>query len=359
MSAQESQPRLGTEEYYSRNFQRITHALLQDRRNRGLPVSSSHAEPHLNGTADLIPIIGAAYGFSERENILGRLTGQLHDIERSSGEGSGGVEKSHSATVANLIMIRLDEKGLLQTGFVDRVSVMHAINDQGKPPDYFEDPNRREEIPTNLRDRLHAVLYIADGLQKLGAPLVARRSAYVGGERRGVKPNGEAGDLNGVMYGGKQVSAIQAVLLESAVRLGWRNVEELYPKRFADFIEPAFEIQRDWIAGLLTSQGLDMARWVELVWNSRDSNGRNIFDLAKKSVKTPPSTPQEVLSVLFERGRLNDERIDNARNNGDLMVSAVEAVEYFSASWQNPDQAKVIEGWNPQGEHAKMWKKGM
>lgn len=340
-------------------FRDLTHQHLQARRDAGLPVSSSHAEGHLNATADLVSILGGAYGFTEKETLDGRFAAQHHDDERSSTEGSGGVEERASARIAISLLRDLGAQGVFSTDFTERMATAHAIVNHGTPPDFFEDPQRREEIPESLSDRLHAVLYIADGLQKLGAPLVARRSAYVGGERRGVKPSGEAGDLHDVMYDGKPITAIQAVLLESAVRLGWRNVEELYPRRFAEFIEPAFEIQRDWVVGLLASQGMDMKAWVTMVWNSRDSSGRNIFDLAKKNVKTPPATAEEVLSVLNERGRLTDERIEQARRDDDLMGSAVEAVDYFSASWQEPDQAQVIRDWNPQGERAKMWKEGM
>src|SRR3989338_5092129 len=96
---------------YPRLFSRLTHHYLQERREAGLPVSSAHSEAHLRGVSDLVPAIGQAYGFSQREILLGRFAGQFHDIVRSGREDLGNRDELESAAKAEEVLTELNEHG--------------------------------------------------------------------------------------------------------------------------------------------------------------------------------------------------------------------------------------------------------
>jgi len=335
---------------YSRYFRALSHQRLDERRAEGLPVSSAHSEAHLNGVGDLVPLIGQAYGFSDKEIMLGRFAGQFHDIVRSGREDLGDQDERESSDKAQSILLDLDSNGLFHTTLTERESISYAILNHGTPPAFFKDPDTRETTPADLKDRLQTMLYISDGLQKLGAPLIHRRSAFVGGERR------EEGDLKDMRYHGEPISAIDAILLESAVRLGWKNVEGLYPQTVRPFIEPAFAIQREWVYGLLAGNGIFIDKWVDMLWNTRNSKGQNIFELSK--LGNPPKDLLEIETVLAEKGKITDVEIEDAIMHPDLMISANEAAIYFSSRYKD-DSNKTIKEWNPRGEAARKWKKGM
>lgn len=338
---------------YARYFRSLSHQYLEQRRREGKPVDSSHSEYHLNADADLIPVIGAVYGFSDREVVLGRFAAQFHDIVRSGREDLGLQDEMDSARISTAILVDLNQKGDFLTSEEEREAVEFAILNHSKKPAFFSDPETREDTPQTLKDRLHTVLYVADALQKLGAPLIMRRSAFVGGKRR------ETGDLKEVTIDGRPIDAVDAVLLESAVRLGWKNVEEDYPNRLRAYIQPAFSIQRDWVGALLASRNLDVRMWANLIWNARNGNGQNILEFTSDTAANPPKSIEEIIEILVNRGKITDGKVAELSLHRDLVESSVEAVEYFSTNWQNPDQSAVIQDWNPVGEFAKMWKKGM
>lgn len=336
-----------------RYFRGLSHQYLEQRRREGKPVDSSHSESHLNADADLIPVIGAAYEFSDREVLLGRFAAQFHDIVRSGREDLGLQDEIDSAATSVAVLVDIDQKGIFHTNQEEREAMEYAVLNHGKPPAFFEDPSTREDTPESLKDRLHAVLYVADALQKLGAPLINRRSAFVGGKRL------TEGDLKDVVIEGKRIDPIDAVLLESAVRLGWKNVEDLYPRKLHRHIQPAFAIQRQWVSALLVSRGLDMTGWASLLWNARNGKGQNIFEFTSDTASSPPSSIEAIVEVLTNRGKMIDQGITEAASDPDLVLSSVEAVEYFSAHYKEPDPENTIKNWLPEGQRARIWKKGM
>lgn len=339
---------------YTRLFQGLTHRMLQERRDAGIAVSSSHSEPHLNGVANLVENLAPAYGLNEREILLGRIVGQTHDIDRSISESVGNEDEVRSAEDTDRELVKWNEEKIFRTTPEEREAISYAIINHSLTPEHFKDPATRDTVPEGLGRRIGDIIYVADGLQKLGAPLIHRRSGFVGGERRESKE----GDLKDMQYQGQPIDAVQAVLLESAVRLGWKNREDVYPERFRSYIEPAFAIQRDWVSGLLADRGMDMAAWVDMLWNSRTAEGMNIFELTASKLDDPPTSPVNVWYVIHNIGRMTQERIDKAGNDPDLMASATEAVLYFSERW-NQDQVEAIKNWKPNGQRAKMWQKGM
>lgn len=344
------QPLARKPEVYARYFQILTHRHLQERRDAGLPVSSAHGENHLRGVSSLIPAIGEAYGFSEKEIVLGRFVAQFHDIVRSGREDLGLQDETESAQKAQEVLDQIDKKGSFLVSTEEREAISFAIINHGKTPSHFKDPLTREGTPVDLKDRLHTMVYVADGLQKLGAPLIHRRSAFVGGERR------LEGDLKDMRYEGREIDAIDAILLESAVRLGWKNVEGMYPVRLRRFIQPAFEIQREWVTGLLVVKRMDVGDWAEVLWNTRNSDGKNIFELSK--LPDVPKSMDDIIDRLEAAGKITEFEIMDALNDPDLVASSVEAAVYFSQGYQD-DSAELVKAWAPEGEYAKMWKKGM
>lgn len=335
---------------YARLFSRLTQYYLQERRDAGLPVSSAHSEAHLRGVSDLVPAIGKAYGFSEREVLLGRFAGQFHDIVRSGREDLGTQDEEESASKSEAVLSELNERGQFLTTPEEREAVSFAILNHGKPPAFFKDPERREETPQALKDKIHTMLYVSDGLQKLGVPLIHRRSSFVGGERR------IEGDLKDMQYQGSTLSAIGAILLESAVRLGWKNVEGLYPQKVRPFIEPAFAIQRRWVSALLANKAWSMYEWASRLLNTRNGNGQNLFELSK--IQNPPGTIQEIIDKLVQVGRVSNDSILAAQSDLDLVLSSVEAASYFAQRYKE-DPVDAIRDWSPTGEIAKAWKKAM
>jgi uncharacterized protein with NAD-binding domain and iron-sulfur cluster len=155
---------------------------------------------------------------------------------------------------------------------------------------------------------------------------------------------------------GEPIDAIDAILLESAVRLGWKNTEGAYPRRLRPFIQPAFAIQREWVAGLLVHKRMDTGDWAEMLWDTRNSTGQNIFELAR--LEELPESPDDIYDRLDEVGRIDELVVFEAMQDPDLVTSSVEAALYFSAHYKD-DPVAAIKAWNPEGEHAKMWKKGM
>jgi hypothetical protein len=337
-------------EVYARYFGRLSHRHLEARRKAGEQVSSAHSETHLNGVSSLIPAIGEAYGFSQREVVLGRFAAQFHDIVRTGREDQDKREVTESAMKAHAVLDELERCGTFATTFDEKAAVDFAILNHGRTPTIFRNPDTREVVPSELHDRLHVMLYISDGLQKLGVPLIHRRSAYVGGERL------SEGDLKDVTYEGRKIDAVEAIVLESAVRLGWKNAEDDYPERVKPFIQPAFATQREWVTGLLAARRLDVARWADMLWNARDEQGRNVFEIPNLS--NAPKSQQEIIDVLNTKGKISDDAIAQAREDGDLMYSSVEAALHFSNRYKGSPRL-AIEEWNPRGERAKIWKKGM
>ena len=335
---------------HTRNFRTLAHNYLMERRKAGFSVSPTHSEHHLNATADLVEIIGKIYGFTKREIILGKFAGQFHDIVRDPREDLEGRNERSSADISVAVLAELSDKGQFSTIEEERKAVEYAVLHHGDPPSFFEDPKIREQTPDKLKDKIHTLLYVADGLQRLGASLIQRRSAFVGGERR------LEGDLRDMRFRDKKIDAVDAILLESAVRLGWKDVEDNYPDRLESFIKPAFKIQRYWVAGLLASRGLTLYTWADMLWETRNEKRMNIFELSK--LPDLPRSTNEIEKILKNKGKMTMELIKEVNQNHDLMHSSMEAALYFS-SYYKRDSQKAIKAWHPTEEYARLWKKEM
>lgn len=346
-------------EVYDRYAGIMVHRVLQKRRaTPGESVSETHSENHLRGVSELSKVIAEEYGLPQREVVLVQIPSRFHDSERSGREDLGLQDEQASVDQLNRFLDHAEMRGKFSVSLDEREAMGFATLYHGKTPAHFKDPLTKEDTPVELKDRLHTVLYVADALQKLGFPLIYRRSAFVGGERIGVNKEGKRGDMIDMTHQGVPIDPVSAVLLESAVRLGWKNSEGDYPKRLARFIQEPFRIQREWVTGLLAARGLTLATWSEMLMSTFAPKGENVFQLAKSNLDNVPATVQEVEEILLARSGITPEMIQEASFDPDLMSSSVEAVEYFSGRFLE-DTGKVIREWNPQGEHAKMWKKGM
>ena len=342
-----------------RHFAHLSHLQLKARRRAGEIVDSAHAEWHLKRVAAWADPIGEAYGFPPRVVELAKIAALFHDVFRSPRQDLGLKDEEASAQRAVHLLEHPKMQKLFVTTDEERKAVSYAIIHHGETPTLLKNTATRNDIPETLADKLHVVLYISDGLEKLGEPLIMRRSAFVGGKRL------SEGDLKEVTYtgtnarlrqSGGKLDPIKAILLESAIRIGWKNVEDVYPEQVRPHVEPAYATQRDWVAGLLAAEGLTVEAWVDMVMNTINTRGQNSFQFS--GINPPPASVQEVVSILKGRGGMTDEIIQRAAQDTDLVTSSVEAASHFSSQYdKSPEEA--LEKWKPRRRLAKAWKNSL
>lgn len=300
------------------------------------PADAAHDKWHLRVVAGDVPAIAQKFNVASSDVPLIQISALGHDLVRSKGMGNELNDEEASASIVVRFLEEANQKGLFPTTPEQREAASFAIIHHGEPP---------VKNPSTLAEKAHAVLYTADGMQKLGESLIKRRSEHVGGTRR------IEGDLQDFA-----VSAEQAVLMETAVRIGWITTQESFPDHVKDIIAEKYEMQREWIYGILAAQGYTMQTWAEMVYNTRNSVGKNIFEITNKIKQDQlPKSADEIRQKLEIVGGMNNEGIQQAAKNPDLMQSSIEAVDYFSSHYKD-DSRQTTENWHPQGNMAKKWK---
>ncbi len=305
-------------------------------------VSEAHGITHLKTTAKMTELGGMLYGFSYQEYLLAYGAGIGHDWERSPSEDPTERNELASARKLTGLMVRLNQRGLFSTTNEERDEVGFAVENHGETPGFFLDPATRDETPSELGDRIHASLFIADKIEANGARVIARRASFVAGDRL----NNPQGDWQKFGYRPDKDEAL-VVAIESMLRLGVINPQYIYPEKIRKIIDPLYEVQREFVRGVFKARGLQISDIAELLLDRKRDDGKNMLQVRKLGA---PSDPHELAAFLSERTGVSDASI--GATSRDVADSALEAVRDFS---QTPDLDGLIETWKPRGRAAKRW----
>src|SRR3990167_6767855 len=142
-------------------------------------VSEAHSPTHLKTTARMTELGGMLYGFSRQEYLLGYMVGIGHDWKRSPNEDPTEKDELASARKVRDLLERMDQRGIFSNTYEERDGAAFAVENHGRAPDFFLNPETRDEVPTELGDRLHAALFIADKIEANGARLLLEGQALL------------------------------------------------------------------------------------------------------------------------------------------------------------------------------------
>ncbi|MBI4097502.1 MAG: hypothetical protein HY426_00505 [Candidatus Levybacteria bacterium] len=317
-------------------------------RQYGEKVSEAHSTTHLKTTARLTELGGILYGFSTQEALLAHFAGLFHDLARSPNEGFSLNDREFSAKRAREVLVLMDMRGLFRTTPEERAAVGFAIENHGEAPAFFIDPDTRDKTPKDLKDRIHAVLFIADKIEANGARVIARRSSFVAGDRL----HNPEGDLQSFGFRPDRDEAL-AVVQESMIRLGITNPQHIYPQAIRSIVDPLYDVQREFVRGIFSAKGIRVSDIAKLFLDRKRTDGKNMLDSRELSA---PQDQGELTKFLEERAGISDE--DIAATAEDVANSAIEAILYFSRGYR-VDMDDLINSWMPRGEAAERWRAQM
>ena len=338
-------------EFVGNNYRNV--ALLgrfgvDHRRRSGFVVSEAHSIPHLRNTTDLTQLVGDIYGFNSREKFLAYISGWFHDLVRSPSEDSKIKDDEASAHEALRILGEAERRGVIETSPEEQEAINFAITNHGKYPEWFNDPEKRNNPPEELRDKLWLALFVADKMEANGVRVIARRSSFVAGDRL----KSEKGDWRQFGFEPDRDEGL-VVAIESLLRLSFINPEGVYPEILQPLVHPLYEVQRDFVAGVCKALDLTVEKLAYLILDIKNEKRENILDVRKIEA---PKVSHELARVIRERSGISDAIIESATD--DQVHSAYETVMYFSEHYMN-DLDKLVLNWFPQNEMSKAWKKEM
>lgn len=311
----------------------------------GGEVSEAHSPTHLRNTARLTQLGGILYGFSPQELLLAYFAGDFHDLIRSPNEDSAIKDDEASARRAVAELILMSDRGLFDTSPEERRAVEFAIANHGKPPAFFLDSETRDQIPQDLKDRIHAALFIADKIEANGARVIARRCSFVAGNRL----HDPDGDLQKFGFRPDRDEAL-VVAVESLLRLGITNPQHIYPEKIRRIVDPLYKVQREFVRGIFSAKGIRISDMAKLLLDRKGPDGKNMLDMRELSA---PQDQGELAKFLEDRTGISDE--DIAATAEDVANSAIEAVLYFSRDYK-ADMDGLIKSWMPRGGAAEKWR---
>lgn len=307
-----------------------------------LEVTEAHSALHLRKVAELTQKIGEIYGLTQREKELAYAAGWFHDIIRSpSGPGVG--DEGTSAKETRRI---LEGAGLITRE--EGAAITYAIEKHGHYPKWLTDPETREKFPEALAEKVRFVLFVADKMEQNGVRAIARRCSFAAGDRL----RDEKGDWRTFEFEPDKDEGL-VVAITSVYRLALINPEEIYPLRLHSLVHPLYEVQREFVRGVLRGFDLKIKDIVHLLLEKKDEKGRNI--LQTMEIKAPLD-PKESIELITSRIKITDEEI--ASVSDDLASSAIETVDYFSSHYRE-DFRQLVMGWRPTGKKAWEWQKAM
>lgn len=311
-------------------------------------IYSGHDESHLRSVAQLTELAGLAAGYCLRDIELSRIAGWFHDFERSMNETNSKSDESLSAKAATEFSKQIHTTELYYTTSDEREAIEYAILKAGRPPECF---TKKPDLNLwTLPERIPAALFVADKMEANGVWVIARRSQFVAGARL------RAEDADLPKYGlqpGRDEN--KAVLLEGAVRIAFINPEGVYPPIFKPLTSKMYNLQRDFLHGLLAAERLSIEDYAKLILNTKlltDPNQSNYLEARKLKV----TNEADLIEKLRLTGGLSEDGIEKA--HGDLASSAAEAVAYFSSQYEQPLE-ELVKNWKPQYDRAKAWQTDM
>lgn len=316
--------------------------LLEERLAQQTKLSGAHSKSHLTITADLTQLVGKIYNFSEKELFLSYFSALFHDIVRSAQEDQSSNDEKLSAQVANQLLEHFEPTS------EEKETVIFAIENHGSNPGWMKNTKSRENPPQSLKEKIRFALYVADKIEQNGVRVIARRSAFVAGERL----HKENGDLHSFGFHPNKDEFL-VVAVETALRLTFINPETIYPKKLELIIQPLYRVQRDFMFGIMKRLNLTVERLAQIILETRRPDGKNLKEVRKiKEVKDG----KDLAGMIEKQGLIADSEIQSA--SSDLVESSVEAVKYFSSRYEQ-DIDQLMLNWKPEKKWAKLWQRQM
>lgn len=318
--------------------------------NAGGEVSEAHSPTHLRNTARLTQLVGSVYDFTPQEARLAYFAGAFHDIVRSPKEELGSTDEARSASIARDRLEAVNNRGIFITSAEERDAVVYAIENHGKKPEFFLNPQTKEEAPHALPDRIHTALFVADKLEANGARVIARRSSFVAGDRL----HDSEGDLQSFGFKPDRHEFL-VVAIESLIRLAYVNPQEMYPRKLRLVVNPLYDVQREFVAGVLANNPDygSMLKMAELLLRTKRKDGKNLLEARGISA---PNDVQKLALDLDEKTGLDTSYL--GLDPQDVRNSSGEAVQFFSSHY-NENLDTLVDKWKPKGRASKRWKRLM
>lgn len=305
-------------------------------------ISGVHSKSHLTITANLTQLIGKIYQFSERELFLSYFAALFHDIVRSPAQDKDLNDEKLSAKIAINIL------GQFHPTDEERKAVAYAIENHGTNPVWMKDPVKRENPTQNLKEKLHFALYVADKIEQNGVRVIARRSAFVAGERL----HKENGDLKSFGFKPNKDECL-VVAIECVLRLTFISPEDIYPQKLSSILKPLYKVQRLFTCAILKSLSLGIEDIAGIILKTKRVDGKNLIEVRKiKGIKDS----RDLTDMIERMGHITDLRIQSVSDN--LVKSSTEAIEYFGSHFEQ-DIDQLMLDWKPENKIAKNWQRQM
>lgn len=319
----------------------LLEAKLEQQSHNG-EVSGAHNKSHLLKVAELSQLVGKIYQFSEQELFLAFFASLFHDIVRSPSQDKDLKDEILSAELA--VKILTDNFDI--TG-EEKESVFYAIENHGDYPPFLKDPKTRNTDPQTLKEKVRLVLFVADKLEQNGVRVIARRSAFVAGERL----KDQKGDLPG--YGFKvNLDETLVVAVESAIRLTFINPEYIYPAKLQPLTRPMYKIHRDFVLGIFKALNMQIADIAQILLETKRPDGKNLLDVRNIEV----DSIEKLLNLIETEGQISNQVIANT--SYDIAEASIEAVNFFASHYKDSLDEMMI-SWNPVSQTARQWHKLM
>lgn len=316
--------------------------LLEEKLSQQAVLSGAHSKSHLTITANLTQLVGKIYQFNERELFLSFFAACFHDIVRSPSQDVELNDEKLSAQVALNLLEQFHPLG------EEKEAVIFTIENHGHNPTWMENPNTRENLPQDLKEKLHFALYVADKMEQNGVRVIARRSAFVAGERLH-KQNGDLQDFG--FHPNKDEFLV--VALETALRLTFINPESIYPKKLEPILKPLYQTQRDFMFGIMKCLNLTVERLAQIILETRRPDGKNLKEVRRiKEVKDS----KDLAGMIEKQGQITDSEIQSA--SLDLVEASAEAIKYFASLYEQAIDQLMLK-WKPENSVAKEWQRQM
>lgn len=303
----------------------------------------AHGKLHLRNVALLTDAWGIVYRLDQKQRLVIRVGGFLHDIERSPSEVKDIALKNEqfSAEFVNQQLIKLNG-GQFPTTDTERRAVKFAVEKHSTSP-WVEFPDRLNIYPPSLHEKFRVVLYLSDKMEQIDrVPAVLRRAMFVSGKRL------EAGDLKAtnLSFDSKE-DRLKTFLAESVIRTTYINPEGSFPDRIQGVIRPLYKAQKEFIHATSKSLGINSSgALAKLLLEIQDRKGNNLLDMRGILYQDE----SELAKVIEEKGGLTTAGISEA--SADSTESAAETILYLSSKWKERDLRGVVEDWQPNGNLA-------
>ena len=302
-----------------------------------------------------------ALGGSEVQALLAYDAGHLHDYirprsEKDDGELASAEESWKLLTGMGNLVPKVGLVNDYNAAEVD--TVVSAIKTHTVPKELLA-PDKKNSPDNFTGDKLvRLAVFVADKLEANGSYIIARRAQFVGGERfsRGdIKDFRQRMLKESVEHIGEPINTERdslilmnpgmAVLLESYIRLGYKNNPGLYPDVFLPVVNTLFEQQRSFYHSLLKAYGITEGELAGIL----KEGIRNGF---------PGMTVEQVDQWEAKRPR-TDELIQDVIKPS-AAEAAMQMVGYFSSEQvMDMGTEEAIRAFVPRNDVARTWHREM